>query len=186
MRATWCSYRCSASPRSSARSSPSMGTSTTSMFARFCRRSEVSRRRASTIGLVHDAGPPAGRPAVCVPGSRTLMRSSSGTRTFRCTGGRRCGFQIFNPGSPTERRQAPEHTMGIAHAHRERADVRADLARTDRLTVRWISRCSLPALPVRFRRRDAGCRRCSCVVAATGSCSTAVRAPNASSSARLG
>jgi putative phosphoesterase len=24
------------------------------------------------------------------------------------------GFQIFNPGSPTERRSAPEHTMGIA------------------------------------------------------------------------
>ena len=24
------------------------------------------------------------------------------------------GLQIFNPGSPTERRQAPEHTMGIA------------------------------------------------------------------------
>ena len=24
------------------------------------------------------------------------------------------GFQIFNPGSPTERRQAPEHSMGIA------------------------------------------------------------------------
>jgi uncharacterized protein len=24
------------------------------------------------------------------------------------------GFQIFNPGSPTERRRAPEHTMGIA------------------------------------------------------------------------
>jgi predicted phosphodiesterase len=24
------------------------------------------------------------------------------------------GFQIFNPGSPTERRGAPEHTMGIA------------------------------------------------------------------------
>jgi len=24
------------------------------------------------------------------------------------------GFQIFNPGSPTERRQAPGHTMGIA------------------------------------------------------------------------
>src|SRR5690348_10481093 len=26
------------------------------------------------------------------------------------------GFQIFNPGSPTERRRAPQHTMGIAHA----------------------------------------------------------------------
>ena len=25
------------------------------------------------------------------------------------------GFQIFNPGSPTERRQAPERAMGIAH-----------------------------------------------------------------------
>ena len=24
------------------------------------------------------------------------------------------GFQIFNPGSPTERRRAPSHTMGIA------------------------------------------------------------------------
>jgi uncharacterized protein len=27
----------------------------------------------------------------------------------------RDGFQIFNPGSPTERRRAPAHTMGLAH-----------------------------------------------------------------------
>jgi uncharacterized protein len=26
----------------------------------------------------------------------------------------RDGFQIFNPGSPTERRRAPAHTMGLA------------------------------------------------------------------------
>ena len=26
------------------------------------------------------------------------------------------GFQIFNPGSPTERRRAPRHTMGAAEA----------------------------------------------------------------------
>jgi uncharacterized protein len=26
------------------------------------------------------------------------------------------GFQIFNPGSPTERRRAPTHTMGLIHA----------------------------------------------------------------------
>ena len=26
------------------------------------------------------------------------------------------GFQIFNPGSPTERRRAPHHTMGLARA----------------------------------------------------------------------
>jgi hypothetical protein len=24
------------------------------------------------------------------------------------------GFQIFNPGSPTQRRRSPRHTMGIA------------------------------------------------------------------------
>jgi uncharacterized protein len=29
------------------------------------------------------------------------------------------GFQIFNPGSPTERRRAPRHTMGIAHVDRD-------------------------------------------------------------------
>ena len=28
----------------------------------------------------------------------------------------RDGFQIFNPGSPTERRRSPTHTMGIARA----------------------------------------------------------------------
>jgi predicted phosphodiesterase len=26
------------------------------------------------------------------------------------------GFQIFNPGSPTDRRRAPRHTMGLARA----------------------------------------------------------------------
>jgi uncharacterized protein len=25
------------------------------------------------------------------------------------------GFQILNPGSPTERRRAPSHTMGLIH-----------------------------------------------------------------------
>ena len=35
------------------------------------------------------------------------------------------GFQIFNPGSPTERRRAPAHTMGIATAADGRIAVRA-------------------------------------------------------------
>jgi predicted phosphodiesterase len=26
------------------------------------------------------------------------------------------GFQIFNPGSPTERRRSPKHTMGLVEA----------------------------------------------------------------------
>jgi putative phosphoesterase len=29
------------------------------------------------------------------------------------------GFQIFNPGSPTDRRRAPRHTMGLARAGAE-------------------------------------------------------------------
>ena len=28
------------------------------------------------------------------------------------------GFQIFNPGSPTDRRRSPRHTMGLARADR--------------------------------------------------------------------
>jgi predicted phosphodiesterase len=28
-------------------------------------------------------------------------------------------FQIFNPGSPTERRRAPHHTMGIARVRED-------------------------------------------------------------------
>jgi len=30
------------------------------------------------------------------------------------------GFQIFNPGSPTDRRRSPRHTMGMAYADRSR------------------------------------------------------------------
>ena len=30
------------------------------------------------------------------------------------------GFQIFNPGSPTDRRRAPAHTMGLARVERGR------------------------------------------------------------------
>jgi predicted phosphodiesterase len=30
------------------------------------------------------------------------------------------GFQIFNPGSPTERRRSPAHTMGLAHVEEGR------------------------------------------------------------------
>ena len=30
------------------------------------------------------------------------------------------GFQIFNPGSPTDRRRAPAHTMGVARVRQDR------------------------------------------------------------------
>jgi predicted phosphodiesterase len=66
------------------------------------------------IAVVHDAGPAAGRldrmrrrfdgrADALVFGHSHLPLHESGA-----------GFQIFNPGSPTERRRAPSHTMGLA------------------------------------------------------------------------
>jgi uncharacterized protein len=66
------------------------------------------------IAMVHDAGPGTGRlermrrrfgdlADVVVFGHSHLPLHEHGGD----------GFQIFNPGSPTERRRAPTHTMGI-------------------------------------------------------------------------
>ena len=67
------------------------------------------------IAMLHDAGPRAGR--------LERMRGRFGDEADIVVFGHSHlplheqapdGFQIFNPGSPTERRSAPEHTMGIA------------------------------------------------------------------------
>ena len=67
------------------------------------------------IALVHDSGTRAGR--------LERMRRRFGERAEAVVFGHSHlplhethpgGFQIFNPGSPTERRRAPAHTMGIA------------------------------------------------------------------------
>jgi uncharacterized protein len=67
------------------------------------------------IALIHDAGPRAGRLG--------RMRRRFGDRADAVVFGHshlplhetgEDGFQIFNPGSPTERRRAPAHTMGVA------------------------------------------------------------------------
>ena len=67
------------------------------------------------IALIHDAGPAAGRlermrrrfgdvaDAVVFGHSHLPLHERAAD-----------GFQIFNPGSPTERRRAPAHTMGLA------------------------------------------------------------------------
>jgi uncharacterized protein len=69
------------------------------------------------IAMIHDAGPRAGR--------LERMRRRFGDRADAVVFGHSHlplheragdGFQIFNPGSPTERRRAPSHTMGMAHA----------------------------------------------------------------------
>ena len=66
------------------------------------------------IAMLHDAGPRAGRLA--------RMRARFGERADLVVFGHSHmplheqagdGFQTFNPGSPTERRRAPTHTMGL-------------------------------------------------------------------------
>jgi uncharacterized protein len=67
------------------------------------------------IGMVHDAGPRAGR-------LERMRRRFAGEVEAVVFGHSHIplherapdGFQIFNPGSPTERRRSPAHTMGIA------------------------------------------------------------------------
>jgi uncharacterized protein len=69
------------------------------------------------IAMVHDAGPRAGR-------LERMRRRFGGVADAVVFGHShlplheraRDGFQIFNPGSPTERRRAPAHTMGMARA----------------------------------------------------------------------
>ena len=67
------------------------------------------------IALVHDAGPRVGRLARMrrkFPSADAVVFGHSHLPLHERTDD---GFQIFNPGSPTERRRAPHHTMGLAH-----------------------------------------------------------------------
>ena len=65
------------------------------------------------IGMVHDAGPATGRLERMrgrFPDAQAVVFGHSHIPLHE----ERDGFQIFNPGSPTERRRAPTHTMGLA------------------------------------------------------------------------
>ena len=67
------------------------------------------------IGMVHDAGPARGRLERlrrAFPGEDAVVFGHSHIPLHET--GPQHGFQIFNPGSPTERRRQPEHTMGEA------------------------------------------------------------------------
>ena len=66
------------------------------------------------IGMVHDAGPARGRlerMRYAFPGTQAVVFGHSHIPLHERGPD---GFQIFNPGSPTERRAQPRHTMGIA------------------------------------------------------------------------
>jgi putative phosphoesterase len=65
------------------------------------------------IGMIHAPGPAAGR----LDALRAAFPRADAVvfgHTHLPEHAERAGFQIFNPGSPTERRRAPAHTMGIA------------------------------------------------------------------------
>jgi predicted phosphodiesterase len=65
------------------------------------------------IGMVHDAGAATGRLERMrrrFPDAQAAVFGHSHIPLHE----EREGFQIFNPGSPTERRRAPLHTMGMA------------------------------------------------------------------------
>lgn len=68
------------------------------------------------LGLVHDAGPARGRLERLrglFPTAEAVVFGHSHVPLHE-TG--RDGFQIFNPGSPTQRRAQPRHTVGLAEA----------------------------------------------------------------------
>ena len=81
------------------------------------------------IAVVHDAGPAVGRlermrrrfpeaDAVVFGHSHIPLHERAGD-----------GFQIFNPGSPTDRRRQPRHPMGLARV--ENGSVRFELVTLD-------------------------------------------------------
>jgi putative phosphoesterase len=67
------------------------------------------------IAMVHDAGPARGRLArmrARFPDADAAVFGHSHIPLHESAG----DFQIFNPGSPTDRRRQPVHTMGVAEA----------------------------------------------------------------------
>ncbi len=78
--------------------------------------SAVVEAAGARIALTHDAGPARGRLARMrrrFPEADAVVFGHSHIPLHERADD---GFQIFNPGSPTERRRSPSHTMGIAHA----------------------------------------------------------------------
>jgi putative phosphoesterase len=67
------------------------------------------------VAMTHDAGPARGRLARMRRRFPTAAAVVFGHSHIPLHEGE-AGFQIFNPGSPTERRRSPSHTMGLARA----------------------------------------------------------------------
>jgi uncharacterized protein len=73
------------------------------------------------IAMLHDSGPADGRFERLrrrFPEAQAVVFGHSHLPLLEA----RDGFAIFNPGSPTERRRAPHHTMGMATVRGERIE----------------------------------------------------------------
>jgi uncharacterized protein len=76
-----------------------------------------------TIGMLHDAGPARRRlerMRARFPEADAVLFGHSHMPLHET----RDGFQIFNPGSPTERRRAPNRTMGLGTVEPGRVELR--------------------------------------------------------------
>ena len=76
---------------------------------------ELLELDGARLAMIHDAGPSAGRLARMrrrFPEADAVVFGHSHLPLHERDG----DFQIFNPGSPTERRRAPHHSMGVALA----------------------------------------------------------------------
>jgi putative phosphoesterase len=75
----------------------------------------VVEAAGARIGVIHDSGPAKGRLARMrreFPDCQAVVFGHSHIPLHEQDD----GFQIFNPGSPTERRRSPRHSFGIAEA----------------------------------------------------------------------
>jgi hypothetical protein len=80
----------------------------------------VVETEGATIAVIHDAGPAKGRLARMrrrFPQADAVVFGHSHIPLHERA---EDGFQIFNPGSPTQRRRSPAHSMGLAAVRRGR------------------------------------------------------------------
>src|SRR4051812_49947061 len=80
---------------------------------------EVRTPDGTRIAMLHDAGPSKKRlerMRVRFPDAHAVVFGHSHIPLHE----ERDGFQIFNPGSPTDRRRQPKHTMGLARTREGR------------------------------------------------------------------
>jgi len=82
---------------------------------------DVIEVEGARLAVLHDAGPAAGRLQRMrgrFPDADAVVFGHSHIPLHERDG----GFQIFNPGSPTERRRAPSHSMGLCRAQEGRLE----------------------------------------------------------------